>query len=161
MKISRCAALKVKNPIRKRLIYFLRRRLSLSRKKIERFRPSLSLNFDMRSSVHSRPGAREDRDAFADSPFNRYKANFSQGLHVVAWSGAWFKRPKTRTEGLLATLHSKYIFWDSWDNIFSSEEWRIRLQRKKTYTKRATKNATQRKEYQACSENLQQFSNSH
>ena len=44
MKISRCAALKVTNPIRERLIYFLRRRLSLSQKKIERFRPCLSLS---------------------------------------------------------------------------------------------------------------------
>ena len=44
MKISRCAALKVTNLIRERLIYFLRRRLSLSRKKIERFRPCLSLS---------------------------------------------------------------------------------------------------------------------
>ena len=43
MKISRCAALKVKKLIRKRLLYFLRRRLSLSRKKIERFRPVFQL----------------------------------------------------------------------------------------------------------------------
>ena len=100
MKISRCAALKFKNPIRKRLIYFFEATAQLVTEKDRKISPLSQLVTEKDRKISpvfqlvtekdrkispvfqlvtekdrkiwpSRPGAREDRDAFADSPFNR------------------------------------------------------------------------------------------
>ena len=45
----------------------------------------------------------------------------------VGWSGAWFKRPKPRTEGLLATVHSIASFGtlgQNWFSVFEFCRWK-------------------------------------